>query len=52
VRDLSAGLQLVKDEQAYLVVRERVHRNSESDPYTSSVVWLTERATAAESTVR
>lgn len=28
VRDLSAGLQLVKDEQAYLVVRERVHRNS------------------------
>lgn len=28
IRDLSAGLQLVKDEQAYLVVRERVHRNS------------------------
>lgn len=29
IRDLSAGLQMVKDEQAYLVVRERVHRNSE-----------------------
>lgn len=29
IRDLSAGLQLVKDEQAYLVVRERTHRNSE-----------------------
>lgn len=28
IRDLSSGLQLVKDEQAYLVVRERVHRNS------------------------
>jgi hypothetical protein len=30
VRDLGTGLQLVKDEQAYLVVRERIHRNSES----------------------
>lgn len=30
IRDLSTGLQLVKDEQAYLVVRERIHRNSES----------------------
>lgn len=30
IRDLSSGLQLVKDEQAYLVVRERVHRNSQS----------------------
>jgi hypothetical protein len=29
IRDLSSGLQMVKDEQAYLVVRERVHRNSE-----------------------
>jgi len=29
IRDLSAGLQMVKDEQAYLVVRERVHRDSE-----------------------
>lgn len=28
IRDLSSGLQMVKDEQAYLVVRERVHRNS------------------------
>jgi hypothetical protein len=31
IRELSSTLQLVKDEQAYLVVRERVHRNSESD---------------------
>lgn len=30
VRDLGTGLQLVKDEQAYLVVRERIHRNSTS----------------------
>jgi len=30
IRDLSSGLQMVKDEQAYLVVRERIHRNSES----------------------
>jgi len=29
-RDLSSGLQMVKDEQAYLVVRERIHRNSKS----------------------
>lgn len=35
IRDLGDGLQLVKDEQAYLVVRERVHRNSES-----SSIWL------------
>jgi hypothetical protein len=28
VRDLASGLQLVKDEQSYLVVRERVHRNT------------------------
>jgi hypothetical protein len=28
IRDLASGLQLVKDEQAYLVVRERVHRNT------------------------
>lgn len=32
IRDLGVGLQLVKDEQAYLVVRERVHRNSMSRP--------------------
>lgn len=30
IRDLAAGLQAVKDEQEYLVIRERVHRNSES----------------------
>jgi hypothetical protein len=30
IRDLSSGLQMVKDEQAYLVVRERIHRNSTS----------------------
>ena len=30
IRELSNALQLVKDEQAYLVVRERVHRDSES----------------------
>jgi hypothetical protein len=29
IRELSAGLQGVKDEQEYIVVRERVHRNSE-----------------------
>lgn len=28
IRDLAAGLQGVKDEQEYLVIRERVHRNS------------------------
>lgn len=28
IRDLASGLQLVKDEQAYLVVRERVHRDT------------------------
>jgi len=34
IRDLSSGLQMVKDEQAYLVVRERIHRNSKSITYT------------------
>lgn len=28
IRDLAAGLQAIKDEQEYLVIRERVHRNS------------------------
>ncbi|KAJ1588850.1 hypothetical protein NDA11_007518 [Ustilago hordei] len=28
IRDLAAGLQAVKDEQEYLVIRERVHRNT------------------------
>jgi hypothetical protein len=30
IRDLAAGLQAIKDEQEYLVIRERVHRNSKS----------------------
>ncbi|KAK4686747.1 hypothetical protein P7C73_g3369, partial [Tremellales sp. Uapishka_1] len=38
IRDLSAGLQLVKDEQAYLVVRERVHRNT-AESTNSRVKW-------------
>ncbi|KIR33627.1 COPII-coated vesicle protein [Cryptococcus deuterogattii MMRL2647] len=38
VRDLSAGLQLVKDEQAYLVVRERVHRDT-CESTNSRVKW-------------
>lgn len=29
IRALSTGLQGVKDEQEYIVVRERVHRDSE-----------------------
>lgn len=37
VRGLSAGLQLVKDEQAYLVVRERVHRNSASSHFPTTI---------------
>jgi len=48
IRDLSAGLQLVKDEQAYLVVRERVHRDSESLLYVTRNILTA----AAESTVR
>lgn len=31
IRALSTGLQGVKDEQEYIVVRERVHRDSESE---------------------
>jgi len=38
VRDLSAGLQMVKDEQAYLVVRERVHRNT-AESTNARVKW-------------
>lgn len=33
IRDLAAGLQAVKDEQEYLVIRERVHRNSKFPPH-------------------
>lgn len=46
IRDLASGLQLVKDEQAYLVVRERVHRNtcestvSDKQPSAASVCLL------------
>lgn len=29
IRDLAAGLQAVKDEHEYMVIRERTHRNSE-----------------------
>jgi hypothetical protein len=28
VRELAIGLQAVKDEQEYIVIRERVHRNT------------------------
>jgi len=28
IRDLANGLQSVKDEQEYIVIRERVHRNT------------------------
>ncbi|KAK0523044.1 p24 complex component [Tilletia horrida] len=38
IRDLSAHLQAVKDEQAYLVVRERVHRNT-ADSTNARVKW-------------
>ncbi|EIW70856.1 hypothetical protein TREMEDRAFT_19193, partial [Tremella mesenterica DSM 1558] len=38
IRDLSTGLQLVKDEQAYFVVRERVHRNT-AESTNSRVKW-------------
>ncbi|KAL7421497.1 p24 complex component [Cryptotrichosporon argae] len=38
IRDLSSGLQMVKDEQAYLVVRERVHRNT-CESTNSRVKW-------------
>lgn len=36
IRDLAAGLQAVKDEQEYLVIRERAHRNSKSYRDTTS----------------
>lgn len=55
IRDLAQGLQAVKDEQEYLVVRERVHRNSEcflprADSVEKLGTTLTHRHTAAEST--
>ncbi|KAE8220145.1 hypothetical protein CF319_g6290 [Tilletia indica] len=38
IRDLSANLQAVKDEQAYLVIRERVHRLT-ADSTNARVKW-------------
>ncbi|KAI9639537.1 putative COPII-coated vesicle protein [Dioszegia hungarica] len=38
IRELSSSLQLVKDEQAYLVVRERVHRDT-AESTNSRVKW-------------
>jgi len=38
VRDLASGLQAVKDEQEYIVVRERRHRDT-AESTNSRVVW-------------
>ncbi|PWN33861.1 supernatant protein factor, C-terminal domain-containing protein [Meira miltonrushii] len=38
IRDLAAGLQAIKDEQEYLVIRERVHRNTAESTF-SRVKW-------------
>jgi len=38
VRDLAVGLQAVKDEQEYIVVRERVHRNT-AESTNARVMW-------------
>ncbi|KAN0063385.1 p24 complex component [Thecaphora frezii] len=38
IRDLAAGLQAVKDEQEYLVIRERVHRNT-AESTNARVKW-------------
>ncbi|PWN42707.1 supernatant protein factor, C-terminal domain-containing protein [Ceraceosorus guamensis] len=38
IRDLAAALQQVKDEQEYLVIRERVHRNT-AESTNSRVKW-------------
>ena len=53
IRDLAAGLQQIKDEQEYLVVREKTHRNSESFRHLlsgSHANVLLSRHSAAEST--
>ncbi|KDN42297.1 supernatant protein factor, C-terminal domain-containing protein [Tilletiaria anomala UBC 951] len=39
IRDLAAGLQAIKDEQEYLVVRERVHRNTAESTNTRVKWW-------------
>ncbi|BEJ11987.1 hypothetical protein CspHIS471_0204470 [Cutaneotrichosporon sp. HIS471] len=38
IRNLASGLQMVKDEQSYLVVRERVHRDT-CESTNSRVKW-------------
>ena len=38
IRSLANGLQAVKDEQEYIVVRERVHRNT-AESTNSRVKW-------------
>lgn len=54
IRELSSTLQLVKDEQAYLVVRERVHRDSKFNLLILEyATWkVANHILAAESTVR
>ncbi|ETS64866.1 hypothetical protein PaG_00837 [Moesziomyces aphidis] len=39
IRGLAAGLQAVKDEQEYLVIRERVHRNTAESTNTRVKWW-------------
>lgn len=51
IRALSSALEAVKDEQEYIVVRERLHRNSQSiDLSEPSAILSAIHATAAEST--
>lgn len=38
IRNLAQGLQAVKDEQEYIVVRERVHRNT-AESTNERVMW-------------
>jgi emp24/gp25L/p24 family/GOLD len=38
IRDLAVGLQAVKDEQEYIVIRERVHRDT-AESTNSRVMW-------------
>ncbi|KAF9509509.1 hypothetical protein BS47DRAFT_1332256 [Hydnum rufescens UP504] len=38
IRDLAGGLQAVKDEQEYIVIRERVHRDT-AESTNSRVMW-------------
>ena len=38
VRDLAVGLQAVKDEQEYIVIRERRHRDT-AESTNSRVMW-------------